>query len=81
MTSKKSNKDAVNRRRRPVHGSINLREVRALGLKPEDLLDFSASISPIGPPEGVWEAIRSVDLSTYPDPECLDLREAICRHL
>ena len=67
--------------RRPVHGSINPRELRALGLKPEDLLDFSASISPIGPPEGVWEAIRSVDLSAYPDPECLELREAICRHL
>ena len=66
---------------RPVHGSINPRELRALGLKPEDLLDFSASISPIGPPEGVWEAIRSVDLSAYPDPECLELREAICRHL
>ena len=68
-------------RRRPVHGGIKPRELRALGLKPEDLLDFSASISPIGPPEGVWEAIRSVDLSVYPDPECLELREAICRHL
>ena len=67
--------------RRTVHGSINPRELRALGLKPEDLLDFSASISPIGPPEGVWEAIRSVDLSAYPDPDCLELREAICRHL
>ncbi len=67
--------------RRPVHGSINPRELRALGLRLEDLLDFSASISPIGPPEGVWEAIRSVDLSAYPDPECLELREAICRHL
>ncbi len=67
--------------RRPVHGNINLRELRALGLNPDDLLDFSASISPIGPPEGVWEAIRNVDLSAYPDPECLELREAICHHL
>lgn len=66
---------------RPVHGSVGPTELRALGLKPEDLLDFSASISPIGPPDGVWEAIRSVDLSRYPDPECLDLRETICRHL
>ena len=74
-----SNENAASRR--PVHGSIRPSELRALGLKPEDLLDFSASISPIGPPEGVWEAMRSVDLSTYPDPECLDLREAICRHL
>ena len=64
-----------------MHGSINPRELRALGLNQEDLLDFSASISPIGPPEGVWEAIRSVDLSAYPDPDCLELREAICRHL
>tara|TARA_B100001123_G_scaffold64067_2_gene70481 strand:- start:866 stop:1984 length:1119 start_codon:yes stop_codon:yes gene_type:complete len=66
---------------RPVHGSIQPSELRALGLKPEDLIDFSASISPIGPPEGVWDAIQSVALGTYPDPECLELREAICRHL
>lgn len=44
-------------------------------------MDFSASISPIGPPDGIWEAMRDVDLSSYPDPECLELREAICRHL
>ena len=65
--------------RRPVHGSISPRELRALGLNAEDLLDFSASISPIGPPEGIWQAMRSVDLSAYPDPECLELREAISR--
>ena len=75
-----TNENAASRRR-TVHGSINVRELRALGLNRDDLLDFSASISPIGPPEGVWEAIRSVDLSAYPDPECLELREAICRHL
>jgi histidinol-phosphate aminotransferase len=67
--------------RRPVHGSIGPTELRALGLQREDLLDFSASISPIGPPEGVWDAMRNVDLGSYPDPECLELRETICRHL
>ena len=66
---------------RPVHGSIRPSELRALGLKPEDVLDFSASISPIGPPDGVWDAMRQVDLSTYPDPECLELTETISRHL
>jgi histidinol-phosphate aminotransferase len=66
---------------RPVHGSITPAELRALGLRPDDVLDFSASISPIGPPEGVWEAMRGVDLATYPDPECLDLREAISGQL
>ena len=66
---------------RPVHGSITRAELRALGLRPEDVLDFSASISPIGPPAGVWEAMRGVDLATYPDPECLELREAISAQL
>ena len=66
---------------RPVHGSIRPGELRALGLRPEDVLDFSASISPIGPPDGVWDAMRRVDLATYPDPECLELREAISRYL
>ena len=66
---------------RPVHGSITTAELRALGLRPEDVLDFSASISPIGPPAGVWEAMRGLDLATYPDPESLELREAISQRV
>ena len=66
---------------RPIHGGIKAAELRALGLKPEDVLDFSASISPLGPPEGVWEAMRRVDLTAYPDPQCLELREALSQHL
>jgi histidinol-phosphate aminotransferase len=44
-------------------------------------LDFSASVSPLGPPQGLWAALQQVDLTAYPDPECLELREALCRHL
>lgn len=66
---------------RPTHGGVKPAELRALGLKPEDVLDFSASVSPIGPPQGVWEALNRVDLAAYPDPQCLLLREAISRHL
>lgn len=66
---------------RPIHGGVKPAELRALGLKPEDVLDFSASVSPIGPPEGVWQALNRVDLAAYPDPQCLLLREAISRHL
>ena len=66
---------------RPVHGGVRPADLRALGLKPEDVLDFSASISPIGPPVGTWEAMAGVDLSAYPDPECLELREALSRRL
>ena len=66
---------------RPVHGGIKPDELLALGLKPEEVLDFSASVSPIGPPAGVWEAIHRVNLATYPDPRCLVLREAISNHI
>ena len=65
---------------RPVHGGIKEEELRALGLRLEDCLDFSASVSPLGPPEGVAEAIAAVDLTAYPDPHCLALTEAIAAH-
>ena len=66
---------------RPVHGGVKPAELRALGLRPEDVLDFSASVSPIGLPAGVWEALRQVDLAAYPDPSCLELREALSHRL
>lgn len=62
---------------RPVHGGIKPAELRALGLRPEDCLDFSASVSPLGAPDGIAEAIAEVDLAAYPDPHCLALTEAI----
>jgi histidinol-phosphate aminotransferase len=66
---------------RPVHGGIKPSQLRALGLRPEDVLDFSASVSPIGTPDGVWDAMRQVDLGAYPDPASLELREALSAHL
>ena len=66
---------------RPVHGGIKPEQLRALGLKPEEVLDFSASVSPLGPPAGLAEALRGVDLTAYPDPACLELREALAGHL
>ncbi len=65
---------------RPVHGGIRPAQLRALGLDPGDVVDFSASVSPLGPPGGLWEALRRVDLTAYPDPECLELREALANY-
>ncbi len=62
---------------RPVHGGIRPAQLRALGLDPSDVLDFSASVSPLGPPPGLWEALANVDLTAYPDPECLELKDAL----
>jgi len=66
---------------RPVHGGVKPAELRALGLRPEEVLDFSASISPLGPPAGLWDALHGVDLTAYPDPQCLAFREDLSRRL
>ena len=62
---------------RPIHGGTNVAELRSLGLCSEDVLDFSASINPLGAPSTVMHAINSVDLSAYPDTECTALRESL----
>jgi histidinol-phosphate aminotransferase len=66
---------------RPIHGGTNIAELRSLGLRPEDVLDFSASINPLGAPQCVIEAMSRVDLAAYPDTECTDLREALASRL
>ena len=52
---------------------------RALGCDVAQVLDFSASINPLGPPPTVWRAIRHARglLAHYPDPECLELRQTL----
>ncbi len=64
---------------RPVHGGLDNSELGALGLRPDDVLDFSASINPLGPSLSAVEAAQKANLSAYPDPECVELREAIGR--
>ena len=67
--------------KRPIHGSINPHELKLLKLKKDNLLDFSANISPVGSPKGVWDAIKNIDLNVYPDPDCLEMREAISKYI
>lgn len=49
------------------------------GLNPDEIIDFSASINPLGCPEGVRKAIseRFNDIQNYPDSVCSSLRKAI----
>jgi threonine-phosphate decarboxylase len=52
-----------------VHGG-NVYEVASqLGCAPEHILDYSASINPLGPPPGLWEALSAVfnRVQHYPD--------------
>src|SRR5512136_3081577 len=61
------------------HGGNVFAVARSLGVPPEDILDFSASINPLGPAPGVREALATVfsRLVHYPDSDCTELREAL----
>ena len=64
------------------HGGTVFAVARHLGVQPEELLDFSASINPLGPAPGVREAVGAAfdRLVHYPDSEAAELREALARH-
>ncbi|MEB3179550.1 MAG: threonine-phosphate decarboxylase CobD [Nostocaceae cyanobacterium] len=64
---------------RPEHGGNLAWAVALAGCSPDAILDFSASISPLGPPKGVLRAIASQlgNLRHYPDPNCGELRLAL----
>ncbi len=49
---------------------------------PTDLLDFSASINPLGPPESVRYALQGAiaEIQTYPDPTYRHLTVALAQH-
>ncbi len=64
-----------------VHGGLDTAELRQLGFRPEQILDFSANINPLGTSPRVKEAATNADLSAYPDRNCLELREALSARL
>jgi threonine-phosphate decarboxylase len=61
------------------HGGNVFAVARSLGVSPEYILDFSASINPLGPAPGVREALTTAfnRLVHYPDSDCTELREAL----
>lgn len=65
--------------KKSVHGGDVYAASRELGRKITELIDFSASINPLGPSPSVWRAITGARhlLPHYPDPECWDLRQAL----
>lgn len=61
------------------HGGNVFALARSLGIAPEELVDFSASINPLGPAPGVREALAaSFDrLVHYPDRQAAELRRVL----
>ena len=61
------------------HGANVFEIAKDEGIKIEDIRDFSSNINPLGPSKKALESLKSNLnlLSTYPDVDYLDLREAI----
>jgi cobyric acid synthase CobQ/L-threonine-O-3-phosphate decarboxylase len=55
---------------------------RAAGRSENELLDFSANLNPLGPPEWLRAAISAhvSSLRHYPDPDCTELIAAAAKH-
>lgn len=65
-----------------AHGG-NIREAATvLGISPDQLLDFSANINPLGMPVSVKRAlIDNLDcIERYPDADYFHLHQALARH-
>lgn len=67
--------------KRAIHGGDVYAAARELERDVRRLLDFSASINPLGPSPAACRTIsRAKDLLLhYPDPACWDLRQALAR--
>lgn len=66
-------------KQRPTHGGNLNWAANIAGCQPQEILDFSASINPLGPPHSALYAIDNAfdTLTAYPDPNYTGLRQAI----
>jgi histidinol-phosphate aminotransferase len=61
------------------HGSIGDAELAALGLRREEVVDFSVNANPLGPSPAAVAAARAAVWAHYPDDRATALREALAR--
>lgn len=68
--------------KRPKHGGNPAWAATVAGCPPSSILDFSASISPLGPPPSALAAIAQQleTIASYPNPDYPELTQAIAAH-
>jgi len=60
-----------------LHGGLDYARLRAEGIAPQNVLDFSVNTNPFGPVPAVREAILRTAIYRYPDREAGGLRERL----
>ncbi len=63
------------------HGGMDYAELEALGIAPEEVVDFSANLNPFGPPPGIKKAMSKTDIAAYPDSRASELRRLLADKL
>ena len=64
-----------------VHGAVDPSALRAEGVDPAAIIDFSSNQSPLGAAPGVAAAVAGAVVDAYPDPHATDLTVALAaRH-
>jgi histidinol-phosphate aminotransferase len=63
------------------HGGINYAEIEALGINPDEILDFSVSSNPFPLPPAIKETLRTIAIEQYPDSETTELRQKLSERL
>lgn len=68
--------------KRPTHGGNLDWAAEIVGCPASSILDFSASINPLGPPKSTLAALQRklAALTAYPDPNCTRLRNALAQY-
>jgi len=64
-----------------THGGINHAELKALGIDPETIMDFSVCTNPFMPPPGIKEIINNAPIEQYPDSGATELTQRLSESL
>jgi len=63
------------------HGGLNYAELKAAGLTPKAVLDFSVCTNPFPPPSRIRKVLNTAAIGQYPDSETTEIRERLSAHL
>ena len=64
-----------------THGGLNWAELKAMGLAPEHVLDFSVSSNPYMPPPRIRKILNTIPIERYPDSESTELKQCLSEKL
>ena len=63
------------------HGGPDYAELSAMGLIPEEVLDFSVCSNPFPPPPEVRKVFNTIAINQYPDSDATELRQCLSEKL